>query len=79
MPRFYFDLAKARKSLAKGETPWTPAVGVLFAMDVALEMLEHEGYERIFARHAACADAARAGLTAWASRCSPTRRTRRRP
>jgi len=64
MPRFYFDLAKARKSLATGETPWTPAVGVLFGMDVALEMLEDEGYDQIFARHAACAAAARAGLTA---------------
>jgi aspartate aminotransferase-like enzyme len=62
MPRFYFDLAKARKSLATGETPWTPAVGVLFAMDVALEMLEDEGSDKIFARHAACAAAARAGL-----------------
>lgn len=64
MPRFYFDLAKARKSLATGETPWTPAVGVLFALDIALEMLEQEGYEHVFARHAACAAAARAGLTA---------------
>jgi aspartate aminotransferase-like enzyme len=62
MPRFYFDLAKARKSLATGETPWTPAVGVLFAMDTALEMLEREGYKHIFARHVACASAARAGL-----------------
>lgn len=42
MPRFYFDLAKARKSYATGETPWTPAVGVLFGLDVALEMLEGE-------------------------------------
>jgi len=64
MPRFYFDLAKARKSLANGETPWTPAVGVLFGLDVALEMLENEGYEHVFARHAACARAARAGLSA---------------
>lgn len=64
MPRFYFDLAKARKSLATGETPWTPAVGVLFALDVALEMLEQEGYDNVFARHEACARAARAGLAA---------------
>lgn len=64
MPRFYFDLAKARKSLANGETPWTPAVGVLFGLDVALEMLERETYPHVFARHAACADAARAGLKA---------------
>lgn len=64
MPRFYFDLAKARKSLATGETPWTPAVGVLFALDEALDMLEAEGYPNIFARHEACAAAARAGLEA---------------
>jgi aspartate aminotransferase-like enzyme len=64
MPRFYFDLAKARKSLVSGETPWTPAVGVLFGLDVALEMLEQETYPRVFARHAACAAAARAGLQA---------------
>jgi len=62
MPRFYFDLAKARKSLANGETPWTPAVGVLFALDVALEMLERETYPAVITRHAACAAAARAGL-----------------
>ncbi|MEP7378642.1 MAG: alanine--glyoxylate aminotransferase family protein [Chloroflexota bacterium] len=65
MPRFYFDLGKARKSFATGETPWTPAVGVLFGLDVALEMLERETYPAVFARHAACADAARAGLTAF--------------
>jgi len=64
MPRFYFDLAKARKSYATGETPWTPAVGVLFGLDVALEMLDKETYPLVFARHTACADAARAGLTA---------------
>lgn len=64
MPRFYFDLVKARKSLATGETPWTPAVGILFAMDVALEMLENEGYKHIFVRHATCAATAQAGLQA---------------
>ena len=63
MPRYYFDLAHARTAMAKGETPWTPAVGILFALDVALDMLEQEGYENVFARHSACAAAARAGLS----------------
>lgn len=62
MPRYYFDLAEARKYASKGETPWTPAVSVLFQLDIALELLEREGYPRIFARHAACAEAARGGL-----------------
>lgn len=66
MPRFYFDLADARRFLAKGQTPWTPAVGVLFALDVALDLIEAEGYPAVFARHAACGAAARAGLAAMA-------------
>ena len=64
MPRFYFDLAEARRYLDKGETPWTPAVSVLLQLDVSLELLEAEGYPAIFARHAACGAAARAGLGA---------------
>jgi aspartate aminotransferase-like enzyme len=63
-PRFYFDLATAKRYLEKGETPWTPAISIVVALDVALEMLETEGYQHIFARHAACSAAARAGLTA---------------
>ena len=64
MPRYYLDLAEARKFQGKGETPWTPAVSVLLQLDVALDMLENEGYEGIFARHGACGAAARAGLRA---------------
>jgi aspartate aminotransferase-like enzyme len=64
MPRFYLDLVRHRDSLAKGQTPWTPAVGLCFQLDVALELIAAEGYERIFARHAACGAAARAGLSA---------------
>jgi aspartate aminotransferase-like enzyme len=63
MPRYYFDLEAARRYLEKGETPWTPAISVVVALDVALDMLEAEGYPQIFARHAACGAAARAGLT----------------
>ena len=64
MPRFYFDLAAHRDSLAKGETPWTPAVSVAFALDAALALIEAEGYPAVFARHAACGAAARAGVQA---------------
>jgi aspartate aminotransferase-like enzyme len=64
MPRFYFDLKAHRDSATKGETPWTPAVGVCFALDVALDLLEREGWPSIFRRHAACGEATRAGLRA---------------
>lgn len=64
MPRFYFDLTLHRDALVKGETPWTPAVSVCFGLDEGLKLIEAEGYPAIFARHAACAAAARAGLQA---------------
>ncbi len=64
MPRYYLDLESAREFATKGQTPATPAVAILFQLDVAMEMLETEGLPAIFARHAACAAAARAGLVA---------------
>lgn len=64
MPRFYFDLRRHRDAAVKGETPWTPAVGIAFALDEALKLIDAEGYPRIFARHAECAAAARAGISA---------------
>jgi aspartate aminotransferase-like enzyme len=64
MPRFYFDLKMHREAMAKGETPWTPAISVAFALDEGIRLIEAEGYPQIFARHAACGAAARAGLQA---------------
>jgi aspartate aminotransferase-like enzyme len=64
MPRFYFDLAQAREFAAKGQTPWTPALAVLFQLDAAMALIEAEGYDSIIARHRAVAAATRAGLVA---------------
>ena len=52
MPRFYWDFAKAKKSLDKLQTPFTPAVSMFYALDAALELFQREGLENIFARHA---------------------------
>ena len=62
MPRFYFDLGKYRDSTAKGQTPWTPALSLYFALDMALDLLEAEGWESIYARHEVCARQTRAGV-----------------
>ena len=64
MPRFYFDLVKHRDAIPKGQTPWTPAVGIFFQLAVALDIMEAEGRENIYGRHAAAGAAARAGLSA---------------
>jgi aspartate aminotransferase-like enzyme len=64
MPRFYLDLRRHRESHATGQTPWTPALAVLYQVDEGLRLMAEEGMERIFARHVACAAATRAGLSA---------------
>ncbi len=64
MPRFYLDLHAHRDSHNKGQTPWTPALAVVYQIDEGLELMEREGAAAVFARHAACAAAARAGLRA---------------
>ena len=58
-PRFYFDLAKARSFAALGQTPWTPPVSILFALDVALERYHRRGAEHSFERHGRYARAIR--------------------
>lgn len=64
MPRFYFDLRKHRESARNGETPWTPAIAVVYQVDEGLRLMTAEGAKGIFARHEACAAATQAGLEA---------------
>ena len=60
MPRFYFDAAKTRDSLANGQNPWTPALSIYYQMDKAFEMMRAEGLEGIFTRHEAIGNYTRA-------------------
>ena len=64
MPRFYLDLRAHRDAAAGGQTPFTPAIAVVYQVDEGLRLMAAEGAVAIFARHEACAAAARAGLTA---------------
>jgi aspartate aminotransferase-like enzyme len=52
LPKFYLDLGKYRKAAADNSNPFTPAINLYFALEAALEMMEKEGLEAIFARHA---------------------------
>jgi len=62
MPRFYWDFASAKRYLEIKQTPWTPAVSMVFALSVSLEMMLREGLPNIIARHARVAEAARDGI-----------------
>ncbi|MFN2461500.1 MAG: alanine--glyoxylate aminotransferase family protein [Candidatus Velthaea sp.] len=63
-PRFYFDLRRARDFAALGQTPWTPAVPVVYALDTALDLFEKEGDVNVRRRHERYARAIRAALGA---------------
>jgi aspartate aminotransferase-like enzyme len=60
LPAFYFDLKRERKNQAENTTAYTPAVSLVFGLHAVLGMLEQEGYESVFARHARLAVATRA-------------------
>ena len=64
MPRFYWNFAEARRWAEKGQTPWTPAVAVLFGLREGISRLLAEGRERTWARHRSVAAGAQAGLEA---------------
>ena len=64
MPRFYWDFAEARSWASKGQTPWTPAISVLYGLRVGVRLLREEGRERTWARHAAIAAGVGAGMEA---------------
>jgi len=62
MPRYYLDFSRAKDYLQKGQTPWTPAISIFYALDLTLDLMLSEGLNNIFARHARVAQAARSGV-----------------
>jgi aspartate aminotransferase-like enzyme len=63
-PRFYFDWKEAKTWADKDMTPFTPAIPVAFAIQEGLHMLEEEGLDNVYERHARLARATQAGLKA---------------
>lgn len=63
-PRYYFDLLKARKSYAKWNTAYTPAVSLFVGLNAALDMMLEEGLDNVYARHKLLRDAVRAAVRA---------------
>jgi aspartate aminotransferase-like enzyme len=72
VPRFFFDFRKAKASLDKGETPFTPPVSLVLALREALAMIDEEGLPAVLARHQRLAAALRAGFVALGLPMFPT-------
>ncbi len=64
LPKFYFDWKKAKKSLGKETTAFTPPVSLIIGLGEALAMIREEGLENVIKRHQTLADATRAGVQA---------------
>ena len=76
VPSFYLDLRKERAKQAGGDTAYTPAVNLIFGLEVALDLLLDEGLERVWARRellnrAVLAAGEAVGMTRFAERVSP--------
>lgn len=64
LPKFYLDLKPYSKGAAKNTTPFTPPINLFFALHAALQMMQREGLEAIFARHDRQKRATRAAMAA---------------
>ena len=50
-PRFFWDMKDAQAMAVKNMTVTTPPLNLLFGLDVALEMMENEGWDDVWDRH----------------------------
>jgi aspartate aminotransferase-like enzyme len=64
MPRFYFNFKKERENLAKNQTNFTSAVTLIIGLNEAIQILQKEGLENVFKRHARLANATREAVKA---------------
>jgi aspartate aminotransferase-like enzyme len=64
MPRYYWDLKAAHNSYLKRQTPYTPALSLLYALRAALAMIRAETLEGAWVRHQLMGEMCRAGVKA---------------
>jgi len=60
----YFDLKMARKFFLEGQTPFTPAVSLFFALEEALKLLEEIGFNTVIRYHHLYRDMIRSAVRA---------------
>lgn len=58
-PKYYFDFKEAKKALEKIDTPFTPAITLIIALNTALKIIKQETLESIMVRHKKMAKAIR--------------------
>lgn len=62
LPKFYWDFKAMGDRAEEGQTAYTPAVSMIFALDAALGIIMEEGVDAFTARHGRMAAAVRAAI-----------------
>ena len=65
LPRAYWQWDDMIANNAQGFFPYTPATGLLYGLDTAIDMLNEEGLDNVFARHERLAEATRRAVKGW--------------
>jgi alanine-glyoxylate transaminase/serine-glyoxylate transaminase/serine-pyruvate transaminase len=65
LPRSYFSWDDMLANNVSGFFPYTPATGLLYGLAEAVDMLNEEGLDNVFARHERLAEATRRAVGAW--------------
>lgn len=59
LPKWYWDYKAVRAIMGKNQLPYTPPTTLMFGLKESIDILEEEGLENVWARHALMAEAAR--------------------
>ncbi len=65
MPRSYWDWGEMLAMNQRGFFPYTPATNLLQGLRVAIDLLQAEGLDTVFARHSRAAEATRRAVRHW--------------
>jgi alanine-glyoxylate transaminase/serine-glyoxylate transaminase/serine-pyruvate transaminase len=65
LPRAYWNWEEMLSNNKTGYFPYTPATNLLYGLRESLKMLQEEGLQNVFARHARHAEATRRAVRAW--------------
>jgi alanine-glyoxylate transaminase/serine-glyoxylate transaminase/serine-pyruvate transaminase len=65
LPRSFWSWEEMAGPNAKGYFPYTPATNLLYGLAEAIDMLDEEGLDNVFARHARHGEATRRAVRAW--------------
>ena len=65
LPNSYWQWSEMIEANQRGYFPYTPATNMLFGLAEAIDMLNEEGLENVFARHMRHAKATRKAVEAW--------------